>query len=124
AIALGCGARIAFYTGDVRRLISDAKAARPTKFFTVPRVLSRLHQQVYASVESSFVKRFILDLAIRQKFKLVERGVLTKGTLWDMLIFRKLQAMLGGRVNLILCGSAPLSPEVLRFTRVAFGCRV
>jgi len=34
----------------------------------------------------------------------------------------KIQAQLGGRMRFLVCGSAPLSPEVARFLRVCFGC--
>ncbi|KAG8856573.1 hypothetical protein FRB96_006333 [Tulasnella sp. 330] len=41
---------------------------------------------------------------------------------WDTLVFRKVQAVLGGRVVFISSGSAPISPDVLDFLKVAFAC--
>ena len=41
--------------------------------------------------------------------------------LWDFLVFRKVRAVLGGRVRLILSGGAPLSGDTQRFINIAFG---
>lgn len=42
--------------------------------------------------------------------------------LWDALVFKKVKAMLGGNVKLMITGSAPISGEVLDFLKVAFCC--
>ena len=47
-----------------------------------------------------------------------------KDSLWDKLVFNKIQKLLGGRVRIIITGSAPLSPSVLDFVRCAMGCLV
>jgi len=40
------------------------------------------------------------------------------------LVFSKVQQRLGGKVRLMMTGSAPISSEVLKFLRVAFSCPV
>lgn len=52
------------------------------------------------------------------------RGIITNNSFWDYLVFRKIQKMLGGRVRMIISGSAPLGSAVADFLRVAFGCQV
>jgi long-chain acyl-CoA synthetase len=52
------------------------------------------------------------------------RGVVRKDSLWDSLVFRKVQESLGGRCRLISTGSAPISARVLNFIRVATGAVV
>jgi long-chain acyl-CoA synthetase len=39
-------------------------------------------------------------------------------------ILLKIQAVLGGQVQLIVTGSAPISPDVVEFLKVAFACEV
>lgn len=41
-----------------------------------------------------------------------------------MLVFKKLQNLLGGKVRVIMSASAPVSSDVLNFLRVVFGCHV
>ena len=47
AILFGCGSRIGFYRGDVKLLLEDAKALRPTIFFGVPRLLNKIYDKVF-----------------------------------------------------------------------------
>uniref|UniRef100_A0A183U5Q5 long-chain-fatty-acid--CoA ligase n=1 Tax=Toxocara canis TaxID=6265 RepID=A0A183U5Q5_TOXCA len=51
-------------------------------------------------------------------------GVIRNSTIVDKLVFKNLQETIGGRVKLIITGSAPVSSEVLQFARAAFGCVV
>lgn len=44
AIAIGC--RIGYYSGDVRNLLDDMQALRPTVVAMVPRVLDRIYDRV------------------------------------------------------------------------------
>lgn len=43
---------------------------------------------------------------------------------WDRIVFKKVRAVLGGNVKYINSGSAPISPEVLSFLKVAFSATV
>ena len=51
-------------------------------------------------------------------------GEITNSSIWDKLVFKKIQASLGGRVKIVVTGSAPLADNVLDFARCAFGCKV
>ena len=52
------------------------------------------------------------------------RFVIRKNSIWDKLVFRKIQNLLGGRVELVVTGSAPLESKVMDFLRCAVGCLV
>jgi hypothetical protein len=41
--------------------------------------------------------------------------------LWDMLVFQKVRAILGGRIRFILAGGAPLSGDTQRFINICLG---
>ena len=51
-------------------------------------------------------------------------GIVRNNSIWDAIIFNKVQKSLGGRVKIIMSGSAPIGGRVLDFLRVAFGCDV
>ncbi|KAA0185485.1 hypothetical protein HAZT_HAZT001291 [Hyalella azteca] len=52
------------------------------------------------------------------------RGIIRRNSIWDKLVFRKVQEGMGGRLRLVVVGSAPLAGNVLTFTRCALGCVV
>jgi long-chain acyl-CoA synthetase len=69
-------------------------------------------------------KRTLLDRGIAAKLEnLNESGKVTHG-FYDMLLFNKFKAILGGRVRVMVSGSAPISKEVLAFLKVAFCCQI
>uniref|UniRef100_A0A1I8F2E6 long-chain-fatty-acid--CoA ligase n=1 Tax=Macrostomum lignano TaxID=282301 RepID=A0A1I8F2E6_9PLAT len=47
-----------------------------------------------------------------------------KDTLWDRLVFRRVQEGLGGRVRFVAVGGAPISADTLNFVKAALGCPV
>ena len=48
---------------------------------------------------------------------------MTQDTFWDTKVLGpKLASKLGGKVHTIVCGAAPLDPEVRGFVREIFGC--
>ena len=54
----------------------------------------------------------------------IDRGIVRNDTIWDKLVFAKVQASLGGRCRVVVCGSAPLEPKILDFMRCASGAVV
>lgn len=47
-------------------------------------------------------------MALNSKTAELKKGIVRKNTIWDTLIFRKVQEGMGGRVRLMVVGSAPL----------------
>jgi acyl-CoA synthetase (AMP-forming)/AMP-acid ligase II len=43
---------------------------------------------------------------------------------WDLLVFRKVKDILGGRLQMIVSGGAPLSGDTQRFINIAMGCPI
>ncbi|XP_061573006.1 long-chain-fatty-acid--CoA ligase 1a isoform X1 [Cololabis saira] len=116
------GARIGFFQGDIRLLMDDLKTLQPTVFPVVPRLLNRMFDRVFSQANTP-VKRWLLDFAFRRKESELKQGVIRKDSLWDKLIFKKVQLGLGGRVRLMITGAAPVSPTILTFLRAALGCQ-
>ncbi|XP_029005125.1 long-chain-fatty-acid--CoA ligase 1a isoform X2 [Betta splendens] len=116
------GARIGFFQGDIRLLMDDLKTLQPTVFPVVPRLLNRMFDKVFSQANTP-LKRWLLDFAFRRKETELKNGVMRKDSMWDKLIFKKVQASLGGRVRLMITGAAPVSPTILTFLRAALGCQ-
>ncbi|CAK4672493.1 unnamed protein product [Aphanomyces euteiches] len=88
------GASMGFYQGDVQFLMDDMAELKPHLFVSVPRLFNRVYDKINSH------------------------------SLWDALVFSKIKAVLGGRVEVIVSGSAPLSANVKEFMKIAFCCRV
>lgn len=118
------GASIGFFSGNILLLFEDIQALQPSIFPTVPRLLNRMRDKVLAMAATSKVKSYLLQWGLDSKLQEVRRKIIRRNSFWDKLVFRKIQAFLGGRVSYISTGSAPLSKEVFDFTRCVFGCLV
>ena len=83
-------------------------------FTAVPRIMMRLYDGIKSKVDQgSWLKRKVFYRALNTKL----RNLRTKGELksgfYDKIIFSKIQAVLGGRVESMATGSAAIAPEVL-----------
>ena len=124
------GGQIGFYRGITganasTALMEDLSELRPTIFVSVPRVYNRLYEKVLKTVnEKGSMQKGLFEKATDTKLRnLKERGK-TSHFIWDNLIFSKLRASLGGRVRVLVTGSAPLASKVLDFLRIAFSAEV
>ncbi|NXL86944.1 ACSL1 ligase, partial [Alectura lathami] len=116
------GGRIGFFQGDIRLLMDDLKTLQPTVFPVVPRLLNRMFDRIFGQADTS-LKRWMLDFASKRKEAELRSCIIRNNSFWDKVIFRKIQASLGGRVRLMVTGAAPVSASVLTFLRTALGCQ-
>nr|XP_043628527.1 long chain acyl-CoA synthetase 6, peroxisomal-like [Erigeron canadensis] len=116
------GVRVGFYQGDPTKLMDDMVTLRPTVFFSVPRVLNRLYASIINAVKSSGgLRQRLFNTAYNAKKQAILNGE-NSSTMWDHLVFNKIKGMLGGRVRYIVSAASPLSPDVLGYLKVCFGC--
>lgn len=120
---LFAGSRLGFYQGDVKKLVEDITVLRPTIFVGVPRVFHRIYDKITQGInESSWPRRKLFEYAFQAKSDAVLKGEETP--YWDSVVFNKVKARFGGRIRLIVSGSAPLSPTVQHFLKICLGCTV
>ena len=116
------GARVGFYTGDTRMLLDDLKKLRPTVFATVPRLLNKVYGVIHGRVEGHpnlccgccccGLRGKLFRNGVAKKIRRMENdGVITDG-FYDKMVFGKVAKALGGRVRLIVTGSAPIDAQV------------
>ncbi|XP_048464802.1 long-chain-fatty-acid--CoA ligase 5 isoform X2 [Rhincodon typus] len=122
--ALYCsGSRVGFFQGNIQLLTDDMKTLQPTVFPVVPRLLNRIYDKVQSGAQTPF-KRWLLNLAVRSKEAEISKGIIRNDSVWDKLVFNKVQATMGGRVRIMVTGAAPISSSVLTFLRAALGCQI
>jgi long-chain acyl-CoA synthetase len=82
---------------------------KPTTACMVPRVLNKVYDTIMAEVGKSKIKRFLVSQALHNE----------QPTLFSRFIFRKVKNLFGGELDCMVIGSAPTTPEVLHFFRIA-----
>jgi len=119
------GMRVGFFRGDVKLLLDDIETLKPTIFCSVPRLLNRVYDKVLAGVEAKGgLAKKLFEAGLAAKEQEYNQGIIRRNTIWDLLVFKKVQAKLGGRVRFIVTGAAPISEKCLTFLRCALGCPV
>ncbi|CAN1232892.1 Long chain acyl-CoA synthetase 7, peroxisomal [Linum perenne] len=119
-----CGVAVGFYQGDNLKLMDDLAALRPTIFCSVPRLYNRIYDGITTAVKTSgALKERLFNAAFNSKKQAIMSGR-NSSPMWDRLVFNKIKAKLGGRVRFMGSGASPLSPDVMDFLRVCFGCQV
>ncbi|KAM6951295.1 long-chain-fatty-acid--CoA ligase 5 [Aplochiton taeniatus] len=122
-VMYGSGARVGFFQGDIRLLPDDMKTLQPTVFPAVPRLLNRVYDKVQSGANTPF-KKWLLNIAVERKYAEVKKGIIRNDSIWDKLLFHKVQESFGGRVRVMVTGAAPISPPVLNFLRASLGCQI
>lgn len=123
AVVYSCGAKVGFFQGDIKLLTDDMKTLKPTLFPVVPRLLNRVYDKIQSGANTP-VKRHLLNFAVFMKMAEIKQGIIRNDSIWDKLVFKKVQETMGGRVRVMVTGAAPISPSVLTFLRAALGCQI
>ncbi|MCU0846748.1 MAG: long-chain fatty acid--CoA ligase [Spirochaetes bacterium] len=117
------------FARSIEHVIDDFQFARPHWFPCVPRVFEKVYFKVLGAVEAKggialLIFRWALGVGNRvSDLAIVKKPVpLFLGLQYSVaraLVFKKLQAVLGGRIRFCVSGAAPLSPYVAKFFHAA-----
>ncbi|KAL7717876.1 Long-chain-fatty-acid--CoA ligase [Entamoeba marina] len=114
---------VGFNSGKISMIVDDFKALKPTFLIAVPRVLQKIYNTFIETVQSSCLINTFYKVAYHYK----RNAVINKSwnyINWDTLLFNRVKNMMGGRLEFILNGSAPLTPELYEWLRVATGANI
>ncbi|KAL5558399.1 hypothetical protein UlMin_034610 [Ulmus minor] len=107
----------------------DASMLLPTLMTAVPAILDRVRDGVLKKVNAKGgLSKTLFDLAYARRLSAVSgcwlgaRG--PERILWDLLVFKKVRSILGGRIRFILSGGAPLSSDTQRFINICLGAPI
>lgn len=119
--AVGAGMRVS-HLADVTQVVPTLTEVRPTFLVVVPRVLEKIRAAARAKAATARLGRV---------FQLAERVAVDAGRaaeasrprarplhwVFDKLFYRKIRALMGGRLTHLLSGAAPLGAELSLFFR-------
>ncbi|MFF1816930.1 AMP-dependent synthetase/ligase [Kribbella sp. NPDC058245] len=112
------------HSPDVKNLVPDLGSFRPTFILSVPRVFEKVYNSASQNAHSSG-KGKIFDAAAETAIAYSQAqekggasfGLKAKHALFDRLVFSKLRAVLGGKVQYAVSGGAPLGDKLGHFFR-------
>merc|ERR1719461_813958 len=115
---LNFGSSFGWFQGDPKGLVEDVELLQPTVFPGVPRVWQKLYDKVLSGVEQgSWISRVMFQQAYASKASAIENGT-PPSSIWESLVFSKVKARFGGKVQMTVSGSAPISPAVADFVKI------
>ncbi|KFQ36926.1 PREDICTED: long-chain-fatty-acid--CoA ligase 4 isoform X1 [Merops nubicus] len=101
----------------------DCTVLKPTLMAAVPEIMDRIYKNVMSKVqEMNYIQRTLFKIGYDYKLEQIKRGY--DAPLCNVLLFKKVKALLGGNIRMMLSGGAPLSPQTQRFMNVCFCCPV
>ena len=126
ALMVGRGGKIGYYSGNIKLLVADLDALKPTLFAGVPRVFARFQQKIEETVAAgSAIKKMLFNWAYQRQLQSVQNpGGIGRNALWDALIMNKVKAKILPRAKLIITGSAPMSAQTNDFLKVCLNAPV
>jgi long-chain acyl-CoA synthetase len=117
-----------YVDGRLDRLVDLLGVVRPTLMCGAPRIFEKVYNAAVTNAQSSAVKAKIFAWAVRTGRRRVDLeqagqplpvGLRISYAIARKLVFSKLQARLGGRIRILVSGSAPLSKEIAAFFAAA-----
>jgi long-chain acyl-CoA synthetase len=125
-IEIGCvqnGARLG-HTGDLTQLLADLGTFQPTFLVAVPRVFEKVYngarQKAHAGGKGAIfdrAERVAVAWSKAQDTGGPGLGLTLQHKLFDVLVYGKLRAAMGGKVEYALSGGAPLGARLGHFFR-------
>jgi long-chain acyl-CoA synthetase len=111
------------FNRSIELLAEDLVEVKPTVIISVPRIFERLHNQIYASLDKkSGFQQWLFRAAINIGWRRFEyqQGLqswhpkLLFAVIFDALVTKKISAKLGGALDFVVVGGAPLTQQVAK----------
>ena len=111
-----------YYVQNIGTIAENIKEVNPTMMTTVPRMLEKIYDKIYASSNNlSFFKkklfRWAVSLATKYKIEDSERTWCynCKHKIADYLVYKKIRQNIGGNFDIIVSGGASIQPRLASF---------
>ena len=106
-----------YFVDDISKIPQYLQQVRPNLFTTVPRLLEKAFNKIkQKSQHGNILSRLLLKIAFykAKNFSPTHKTTFSDLVL-DFLLYRKLRAFFGGKVQTIICGGAALPHEIEKF---------
>jgi len=105
--------------------IGDAPCLQPTTMVFAPAVLDKVYQGVQNKRQGlGSVGQTLFNWGLASGERHFNKGSVGANWVFNQLVFKKVQGLVGGRLKCMITGSAPLSPEIQKFIQTVLGAPV
>jgi long-chain acyl-CoA synthetase len=115
--AIWAGA-LTVYARSISSLADDIREQRPTILISVPRIFERIYSKMQEAMAPGSLKRRLFEAACETGWRRFRgEATLHDRLLWPvlkLLVAKKLQRRLGGRLRMIIVGGAAFAPHLAR----------
>ncbi len=106
-----------YFADEVKNVGSLLREFQPTLMTSVPRMLEKVFVRIKDGIDSaSFFKKLLGKKALKRA--LIKDSESPKNfcdKVFDRLVYKKFRLALGGKMEMMICGGAPLSQDLERF---------
>lgn len=103
----------------------DAPCLSPTCMVFAPAVLDKVYQAVQSKREAAGAfGKMMFRWGLENGEKHFNKNEVGANGVYNALVFKKVQALVGSRLKCLITGSAPLSPEIQKFVQTCFSAPV
>ena len=122
SVCLVYGTQTGFSSGSLNRLLEDLQQLKPTYFCAVPRVYEKIYSSILENInKKGIIVKKLFETALNIKVNNYEKyGKLTHA-FYDMIFFNKIKNLMGGELEWMLSGGAPLQRDILQRLKVMVG---
>ncbi len=113
---LASGITLAFAENS-RQAGVNLREIRPTVLTAVPRFLEKVYERISGLLDTaSTLSQGLGKSALRRALeKSIDAAPTWKDRAFERLVYRRIRGQMGGRLRLVICGSAPLDSALCRF---------
>ena len=112
-----CGAKVTFCEGFTH-VLRNMKEFNPTVFVAVPQVLEIVHKRILKAIKKKKYGEVKFKVG-----KALCKGASKVNIDLKRVVFKEIQETFGGHMRLIICGGAPIDPQIIKDFD-AFGIQV
>ncbi|HEV2088325.1 MAG TPA: long-chain fatty acid--CoA ligase [Cryptosporangiaceae bacterium] len=118
-----------YVDGRIDKIVDNLAIVRPTLMAGAPRIFEKVYNRVVSTTRDAGGAKWKIFswafgvgrkvVALRQQGKQPTGLLAFQHKLADKLVFSKIRDRFGGRINVMISGAAPLSPEIAEFFHAA-----
>ncbi|CRH02815.1 acyl-CoA synthetase, putative [Plasmodium relictum] len=115
------GAKIGYFSGNIKELVNDMNELKPTFLITVPRILQKIYDNIMEGLKNrSFITRILVKTAIKNKKNIyLKNSKKFSHKVYD-LILQPIRNKFGGNIRTQVMGSSSMDKNKLTELQMIF----